>query len=321
MSVLVLSDAQIRAVLTAADVVAAQDHAFLLAAGQDRVRSAHTHHATYAPDGMAFVHSAVVGGETGVAVKSGTQQPGNAELGLPAVHATVTLHDPDTGEPVALLNGATITALRTAGGLVSAARALAPAAGPHTLGVLGAGVQAAEVVRLMRALLPVGRVLMWSPRLAAGARRPFADAEVAASPRDLCERSTVIATCTLSRVPVVEGAWLRPGTTVLTMGSYAPDRRELDLACAERADLTYADLPEQALRGNGPIMEAVASGVLAPEAVRPLADVLSGADPGRTRGDQVVLFHGNGLGVQDAVLAWRAYERARRSGTGVEVAL
>ncbi|MFI6740398.1 ornithine cyclodeaminase family protein [Nonomuraea sp. NPDC050451] len=337
MDVLVLSDAHIRAVLTAADVVATQDHAFLLAADQERVRSAHTHHATFAPDGMAFVHSAAVQDETGVVIKSGTQHPGNAALGLPAVQATVTLHDPGTGAPVAVLNGATITALRTAGGLVSAARALA-LPGPHTVGVLGAGVQAAEFVRLMCELMPVERVLVWSPRLHSGERhldrRPFGPeasspggraagppVEVAASPADLCARSSVIATCTLSRTPVVEGAWLRPGTTVLTMGSYAPDRRELDLDCARRAHLTFTDLPAQALRANGPILEAVEAGVLTPDELRPLAGVLRGDDPGRTGDDQILIFHGNGLGVQDAVLAWRARTRARAAGMGTMVVL
>ncbi|MEV0236697.1 ornithine cyclodeaminase family protein [Nonomuraea sp. NPDC050786] len=323
MDVLVLSDAQLRAVLTAADVVEAQEHAFLLAAESGRVRSAHTHHATFDPDGMAFVHSAVADGETGVVVKAGTQHPRNAERGLPAVHATVTVHDPVSGRPVAVLNGTTITALRTAGGLVAAARALAPS-GPHTVGVLGSGAQATEFVRLMGEVMPVERFLMWSPRL----RRRGLDerlsglpVEVAASPRELCGRSGVIATCTLSRTPVVEGAWLRPGATVLTMGSYAPDRRELDLACARRAALTFTDLPEQALRSNGPVLEAIAAGALTAQAVRPLSDVLRGDHPGRAAAGETVIFHSNGLGIQDAVLAWRAYTRARASGIGTPIDL
>ncbi|MBN6052895.1 ornithine cyclodeaminase family protein, partial [Nonomuraea sp. RK-328] len=337
--VLILSEADIRATLDAADVVATQERAFLLAGEPGRVRAAHTHHATFAPDGMAFAHAAVTAGETGavpetweptagtgVVFKTGTQHPANARRGLPTVHATVTVHDPETGATVAVLNGTTVTTLRTAGGLVAAARALSPCP-PRTVGVLGAGAQATEFVRLLAAVTPVERFLMWSPGLHARGRARLdprlADlpVEVAASPRDLCERSRTVATCTLSRTPVVEGAWLRAGATVLTMGSYAPDRREIDLNCSARAARTYADLPEQALRSNGPVMAAVEAGVLDAEAVRPLAAVLRGDHPARAGDGETVVFHSNGLGVQDATLAWRAYTRARVNGLGTRVRL
>jgi ornithine cyclodeaminase/alanine dehydrogenase-like protein (mu-crystallin family) len=105
------------------------------------------------------------------------------------------------------------------------------------------------------------------------------------------------------------------------MGSYAPDRREIDLDCSARADLTVTDLPEQALRSNGPVLEAVRAGVLEKEAVRPLSDVLRGDHPGRTGRAETVVFHSNGLGIQDAVLAWRAYARARANGIGTRADL
>lgn len=326
METLILSDAQIRAAVGAADVVDSQDRAFLLSAENDRVRSAQTHYTTFAPDGMAFMHSAAADGETGVVFKTGTQHPRNGERGLPAVHATVTVHDPDSGRTVAVLNGTTITALRTAGGLVAAARALSPSR-PHTVGVLGAGAQATEFALLAHALLPVDRFLMWSPRLRTLGRAHLdprlADlpVEVAASPRDLCERSRTIAACTLSRTPVVEGPWLGAGTTVLTMGSYAPDRCEIDVACSAKADLTFTDLPGQALRSTGPVLAAVRAGVLKEEAVRPLAEVLRGDHPGRAGEAETVVFHSNGLGVQDAMLAWRAYTAARANGIGTRVDL
>jgi ornithine cyclodeaminase len=324
--VLVLSDAHIRAVLSAADVVDSQEHAFLLATSDGLVRSAHTHYDTFAPDAIAFVHSAVADGETGVVFKSGTQHPRNGARGLPAVHATVTVHDPESGRTTAVLNGTTITTLRTAGGLAAAARALSPAR-PHTVGVLGAGAQATEFVCLLSDVMPVERFLMWSPGLQARGRERLDErlaglpVEIAASPRDLCERSRTIATCTLSRVPVVEGAWLSGGTTVLTMGSYAPDRRELDLGCTRRAALVVADLPGQALRSNGPVLEAVEAEVIDADAVLPISRVLRGEHPGRAAEQDIVVFHSNGLGIQDAVLAWRACTRARASGTGVLVAL
>ncbi len=320
-----LSDAVLRTLLSGHDVVDAADRAFRLAVEPGRVRAGQTHYATFADDAFAFVHSAVADGATGVVFKTGTQVPGNRDTGLPTVHATVSVHDAGTGETRALLNGNTITTLRTSAGLVSATRALA--GDTSTVGVLGSGVQATEFLLLASEVLDVERFVIWSPRLDEGGpghldpRLADLPVEIADSPRALCESSRVIATCTLSRDPVVPGEWVHAGTTIVTMGSYEPDRREIDVACSGRADVTAVDLPERALGGTGPVMEAVRAGVLAEQDVVALGDVLSGARAGRTDEAQVVVFHSNGLGIQDATLASCAYDLAcaRKVGSIVDL--
>lgn len=325
MGVLVLSDADLRTLLSAHEVVDSADRAFALAAEPGRVRAGQTHYATFADDAFAFVHSAVADGATGVVFKTGTQVPSNRAAGLPTVHATVSVHDGDTGETRALMNGNTITTLRTSAGLVSAARALAGDAG--VVGVLGAGVQATEFILLAQEVLDVERFLIWSPGLEEHGqahldpRLAAVPIEIAESPRSLCEESRVIATCTLSREPVLRGEWVRAGTTIVTMGSYEPDRCELDVECSARADVTVADLPERALEGTGPVIEAVRAGVLADVDVIALGNVLSRSRAGRTNDAQIVVFHSNGLGIQDATLASLAYARAREQNIGSSVDL
>jgi ornithine cyclodeaminase len=142
---------------------------------------------------------------------------------------------------------------------------------------------------------------------------------VAESPEQLARTSTLLATCTSSAEPVIQGRWLGAGSTVLTMGSYSPDRREIDLAATRRADLTYVDGPAAAA-SVGPLVAAAAAGPVHPGTVGLVGAVIDGGR-GRTDADQVVVFHSSGLGVQDATLAWAAYTSALAAGVGTHVDL
>lgn len=320
---LAMSESDIRQAVTARDVVDSQDLAFRVSVQPDRVRRSQMYFDAFAPDSMAFAHSAIAQGATGVVFKSGTQYPRNHSAGIPTVNSTVTVHAPETGEALGVLNGNTITALRTAGGLVSAARALA-VTDPLRVAVLGSGVQAAELVLLLNAVMPVVRFVVWSPRAESRARvredrRLHAvDVTLTGSAQQACEESNVIATCTSSRTPVVEGRWVQPGTTLLTMGCYEPDRREIDLETSDLADVTVLDSAESA--GTvGPFREAVDASVLDVGDAVMLGDVLAGSRAARDDAQDVIIFHSKGLGVQDATLAWVAYTNARSQGLGSEI--
>ena len=321
---LLLTGDEVFAALTPAEVLASQEAAFRLVGQPERSRAGSFHY-TAAGDSLAFAHGALAYGGTGFVFKSGVQCAGNARLGLPTVHATVTVHDPDTGEVVGLLNGAAVTALRTAGGVAAALRKLV-APGELRLGVFGSGVQARELVRLLCAVLPVEQCLVWSPRLRgrtgmlddpAWAGLPV---QIAESPEELCRSSNAIATCTTSADPVLSGEWLQPGTTVATMGSYLPELCEIDLTASGRADITVLDGPG-ALTAVGPVVAAFTAGTLNVADTVLFGDVLDGSAGGRTGADQIVVFHSNGLGLQDATLAWAVYTRAAAAGGGTRVQL
>ncbi|MGI8416916.1 MAG: ornithine cyclodeaminase family protein [Nakamurella sp.] len=322
---LLLSGDDVLAMLTPDEVLASQEAAFRLTGHPELFRSGQLHYTGVAGDSLAFAHGALAHGRTGFVFKSGVQCPGNSLMGLPTVHATVTVHDPDSGEVLGLLNGAAVTALRTAGGVAAAFRRLI-GAGSTRLGVFGSGVQALELVRLVCAVLPIEQCLVWSPRLCgrAGVLDDPAweglPVSIARSPQSLCENSNAIATCTTSAVPVLSGEWLQPGTTVATMGSYLPELCEIDLTASGRADVTVLD-SRGALTAVGPVMAAVAAGRLAVADTVILGDVLDGTTTGRVSSEQIVVFHSNGLGLQDATLAWAIYSRAADSGRGTRVHL
>lgn len=321
-ALLVLSDAEIRSVLSPRAAVDSQRVA-LVAAAQGQVAAMGVlSSADPADDSLVFVHTGAIPGRTGVTCKFGLQVPGNAERGLPTVHGFVMVLRPGTGEPLACLNGSTVTALRTAAGIGAAAEALArPDA--SRLGLVGSGVQAREAARMIGAVRALSQITIFSQSaersgaLAASLQSELGvPAAAAASAAELASQADVIVTATTSREPVIRGEWLRPGVTVLTVGSYEPDRRELDLAATMRADATFADDPDKAMSCCGMLVAAREQGTVALAAPVAIGDVIAGRRPGRRTPDEILVFHCTGLGVQDAALAAAAIDLAFACGVG-----
>jgi ornithine cyclodeaminase/alanine dehydrogenase-like protein (mu-crystallin family) len=319
---LVLSDAEIRSVLTPRAAVDSQRTALVAAADGQVTAVGSMSSADPADDSLVFVHTGAIAGRTGVTCKFGLQVPGNAARGLPTVHGVVMVLRPGTGEPLACLNGGTVTALRTAAGVGAAAEVLArPDA--SRLGLVGSGVQAREAARMIGAVRSLSQIAVFSPSaersagLAADLQAELGvPAAAVASATELAGHADVIVIATTSREPVVRGAWLRPGVTVLTVGSYEPDRRELDLAATVRADATFADDPLKAMSSCGMLVEARERGIGLPVGPVSVGEVIAGRRQGRRGPDEVVLFHCMGLGVQDASLAWTVVELAVAGGVG-----
>jgi ornithine cyclodeaminase/alanine dehydrogenase-like protein (mu-crystallin family) len=324
MSLLVLGDSDIRAVLSPQAAIDSQRAAYVAVAEGRLSAAGVTATRDPAGDSLTFTHTGAITGLTGITCKFGMQVSENAARGLPSVHAIVTVLRPDTGEPLACLNGATVTALRTAAGVAAAADALARPDATR-LGLVGAGVQAREAARLISAVRNLSRIQIsgLSARqcsdLAANCETELGVASsVAASAEEVAATSDILVTATTSREPVVAGAWLPSGSTVLTVGSYEPDRRELDLEAVARADVITADDPVKAASHCGILVEARQRGV--PTQVTGIGEIIAGRDLGRRAATDVVLFLCTGLGVQDASLAWAVIElaAARRLGTTVE---
>jgi ornithine cyclodeaminase len=131
----------------------------------------------------------------------------------------------------------------------------------------------------------------------------------------------LVVTCTTSREPVFDGEWLCAGSTVLTIGSYAPEREEIDVRTSARAARTFVDDVKKAMEWSGPLQSALAAGVLDADAIHPIGAVLSGAGTGRQSDDEILVFHSLGLAIQDAALGALVLERATRDGLGVVVNL
>jgi ornithine cyclodeaminase len=321
---LVLSGTEIRSLLSPRAAIDSQ-RAALVAAADDRVTAMGVLAVTDpADDSLVFVHTGAIAGTTGVVCKFGLQVPGNAARGLPTVHALVMVLHPGTGEPLACLDGTAVTALRTAAGIGAAAEVLArPDA--SRLGLVGAGVQAREAARMIAAVRPLARIQIVSanPEHSAALAAELSaelgvDAATAPSAAALAAVSDVIVTATTSWEPVIQGRWLCPGVTVLTVGSYEPGRREIDLAASIRADAVFADDPAKAAAHCGPLVEA--GNALSPVEAVAVGEVIAGRHLGRRTPGDVIVYHCAGLGVQDAALAWAAVERADAGAIGEKVA-
>jgi ornithine cyclodeaminase len=233
--------------------------------------------------------------------------PGNAARGLPALNATYLLYDATTGVPLAAIDGDEITARRTAAVSALAASWLAPS-GAHHLALIGAGRVARLLADAHRAVRPIDRVSVWARAPAAAAalvadltRRGF-DARRAASIEAAVREADIVSCATLSREPLVEGGWLRPGAHLDLIGSFTPAMREADDACFAGAAI-YVDTCE-ALAKSGDLLGPMARGVFGAGDVRgTLEDLARGRATGRGAPAERTVFKAVGTALADLAAA------------------
>jgi ornithine cyclodeaminase len=278
-------------------------------------------------DSLAFCYAARLGPGSGAVSKFGSVNPRNTAAGLPVVNATVLVLDPDDGRLVAIVEGTTLTTLRTSAASALAATLLARP-GAATAAVLGPGVQGHGHVRALAHALPLEEVRLWG-RDAAAAGRVAADLDREVGPRvvaaatvaEVVAGADVVAACTASPSPLVEADQLAPGATVISIGSITPDRSEVGLSVLAAAGLVVVDHRPAAIDHAGPVIQALAAGLLGENDLVELGQVAAGRHPGRRRPDELVFYNSLGLGVQDAAAAWAILGRARELGAGRRVPL
>ncbi len=253
-------------------------------------------------------------------------QPGNPPKGLPFVQGYVSLFDHDTGKPVAIIEGASITAIRTAASSGLATRELARKdASSH--GIFGTGVQAVTHLDAIACVRDIDKVVVWG-RDPAKARR-FAEQQsqragldvVATDDPAAAARCDVVSTVTAATEPVLEGEWLQPGCHVNLVGVHTPEAREADTRAIQRARV-YVDLMESALNEAGDLLVPIGEGAFdESHLLGEIGEVLSGVAAGRTGDSDITLYKSLGIAAQDLFAAARIYARALDSGAGVEVDL
>ncbi len=247
-------------------------------------------------------------------VKLVTVFPGNRDRGLRAVNAVYALFDATSGEPLALFDGDEITARRTAGASALAASFLARRDARHLV-MVGAGRQARGLVEAHASVRPIDRVSLWS-RTSARAdavAREMTDAGLPVTAvRDLeaaVRIADVVSCATLATAPLVWGAWLAPGVHLDLVGAFRATMRETDDAAIARADVIVVDDRRAALAEAGDLVQALASGAIAPAAITAdLAELARGAHLGRTADDQVTVFKSVGFALEDLAAAEAIYD-------------
>jgi ornithine cyclodeaminase/alanine dehydrogenase len=324
--VLVLSRADLEAVLEVVPVIAAVEEAFRQYA-RKAVRLLPRQSLALEGRDVLLLMPCAIPGVGALGTKTVTVCFDNPRRGLPTVMASYLLHDPETGRPLAFMEASYLTGLRTGAASAAAAKRLARA-DSRVAACFGAGVQAAFQLRCLRAVLPLERVVVrsrspetaqaFAERLAPVLGLPVAPA---ASPREALAEADVVVTATTSPTPVFDGRDLRPGTHVDAVGSFQPSTRELDGETLRRARV-FVDTFEGAWHEAGDILLAIQEGAITRAHVRgELADLVSGAVPGRGSADEITVFKSVGFAAEDAVTARLAYDRARATGRGRPVEL
>jgi ornithine cyclodeaminase/alanine dehydrogenase-like protein (mu-crystallin family) len=248
-------------------------------------------------------------------LKTVTVKPDNALIDVPVVQASYQLIDNRTGTPVVFMDGTELTRRRTAAASALAADYLARS-DAAVLAVVGAGALATHFARAHAAVRPITTVLIAnrsSAKADAVAAELRADGfEARTATLEEAVRAADIVSCvTASTEPLVQGAWLKPGTHVDLAGAFRPRMRETDAEVVRRSRV-YVDTHEGAQTEAGDLLQALAEGAFDFSQVQgDLASLCRGVVTGRKTADEITLFKSCGTALEDLAAAVMVYLRAR----------
>ncbi len=255
-------------------------------------------------------------------VKLVSLMPHNKPPEYPSHLGLVLLFEAGHGCPVAILDAAEITAIRTAAASGLATRLLArPDAGD--LAILGAGEQARSHLEAMRAVRPLRRIRVWArdPAKAEvfaateGARHGVA-IETSSSVPEAVEGADIICTLTKAREPILFGDWIASGAHLNVVGSSVAAAAEIDTTVVVRSRF-FVDCRNSTVNEGGEYLRALRCGAIsAAHIAAEIGEVANGTNPGRTSPDEVTLYKSLGVAPQDLASAHYVLEKARAGGIG-----
>jgi len=223
-----------------------------------------------------------------------TSFPENPKRGLPVVMGLILVSDAETGEDLAVVDGRSVTQLRTGAAAAVSALTLSPT-GAGTVGLIGCGINGAWAARCLRAVGFVRGICHDSDPTRASV---VAD-ELGwmTGDRDEAASQDVVVTVTPGRTPVIFDSDLRPGQHFAVLGADGPGKGETELGVLQRCRL-FCDDWDQA-SGGGELSEAVAHGCIAKDDVTPLGTAIADRSKARRSADEITLFDSTGLAIQD----------------------
>ena len=325
METLILTDYEVKKLLSLSEVVEAVESAFKeKGLGQVQMPAKiYLYYKKYSGDLRAmpaFLEDLGIS-----AVKIVNVHPNNpTKNGLPTVMAVITLIDPSTGAPIAIMGGTTITDMRTgaAGGI--AAKYLARK-DSKVVGLVGAGAQArTQLMALLQVYRKLEEVRVWSRTEdtkkkfvteTQQAYKNFIQVIPAASVRKAVEGADIVVTTTPSRKPLVTNDMVSAGMHINCIGADAVGKEELDPNILKRAKIVVDDWAQAS--HSGEINVPLSHGIITKDDVwAEIGEIVAGLKPGRQREDEITVFTSTGLAVQDAVAAKIAYSKALAAKVG-----
>jgi ornithine cyclodeaminase len=273
--------------------------------------------------GVTLLMSAHLRGSESLGVKVVSVYADNAARGLPTVTALVTVLDAATGQPLAVMEGTYLTALRT-GAASGVATDLLARKDARVLAVFGAGAQARTQIEAVCCVRDIRTIRLFSRtrssaeklRAELASLHPCIPASIASSPAEAVRGADVIVTATNSSTPVFDGSDLAPGVHVNAIGAFRPDMQEVDEIAVQRAKVVV-DQRAAALSEAGDLIVPIQKGVITPAHVHAeLGEILNGAKRGREREDEITLFKSVGNAAQDVAIAQAILRAAEAQGLG-----
>lgn len=326
---LLLKGEEIRKVFSMRDAIEADKTAFRLFSEGRSVVPLRVNIEVPKYEGNCLFMSGYVEDEDVAGVKIVSVFPKNIEKGKTSVPATMVLVDGTTGEVSAIMDGTTLTQMRTGAAAGAATELLARK--EATIGaLLGTGGQAASQLEALLVARPLKEVRVYDvngQRAQAFAERMQrelssygAQIVAEADPNKAVEGADVITAVTTSRTPVFDGRAVKPGAHVNGVGCFTPEMQELDPYLVEHADRIFVDSREAVLAEAGDFIIPMKAGRFGPERITgELGEVISGKIRGRESDSQITLFKTVGLAVQDVVAAGRILEAAQKAHIGEEI--
>lgn len=249
-------------------------------------------------------------------LKSGGYWPGNVQKDLTNHQSTVILFDPDTGKLQSLVGGNYLTAVRTA---ASSAVSIAHLARKNSkvLGIIGAGHQSSFQLRAAVEQRNFEKVVAWNlhpeklsnlATICEELALPFE----AVSRKPLCEQADVIITITSSFEALLDKDWIKPGTHIACMGTDTKGKQEVDAKLLATATVFTDELAQSISIGEA--QHAMSQKLIQQEDITPIGKVINGTKQGRTSDDEITLFDGTGVGLQDLAVASVAAKLAQSKG-------
>jgi len=297
---LFLNEDQVRQHLRMADLIPAMEKALIDFSSGKVTQPVRSVINVDPPGGFLGVMPALT--PDGLGLKAVTFYPSNAGRGIPTHMATIFLCDPETGGPLAIMDGRLITEMRTAAVSAAATKLLAPR-DATILAILGSGVQAHSHVEALRLVRNFEEIRVWSPTKEHAERFAKEIGATATSVEQAISGADVIVTATNSKTPVLKGLWLKPGCHVNAVGACRPDWRELDDEAM--SNVVFVDSREGATKESGDVMLSGAN------IHAELGEALAGKVPPRT--NETTIFKSLGMAVEDIAAAMLVYRSAKNN--------
>jgi len=297
---LFINEEQVRQHVRMADLISAMEKALIDFSARKVTQPVRSVIKVDPPGGFLGVMPALT--PDGLGLKAVTFYPSNVERGIPTHMATIFLVDPETGAPLAIMDGRLITEMRTAAVSAAGTKLLAPTEA-KILAILGSGVQAHSHAEALRLVRQFEEIRVWSPTREHAEQFATEIGAKSMPAEEAARGADVIVTATSSKTPVLHGSWLKSGCHVNAVGASRPDWREMDDEAM--ANVVFVDSREGAMKESG---DVILSGA---KIYAELGEAFSGKIP--SRASETTIFKSLGMAVEDIAAATLVYRSATKA--------